>query len=149
MTTLNLTDSKIDSLWSEGNNAGDGYAVGEATMEPFEAAEAEGFTDIRTTGHGVVARNGDRWVAICDSHGPWAVDIPDHERTKPMTITHIEFQTAAQLIAAIQKLAGGVLSLDEIYVQDLAGDDLTEVALRQETLSDGSVVFNLVLSEAL
>lgn len=66
-----------------------------------------------------------------------------------MTITHIEFQTAAQLIAAIQKLAGGVLSLDEIYVQDLAGDDLTEVALRQETLSDGSVVFNLVLSEAL
>lgn len=61
------------------------------------------------------------------------------------TIGHIEFQTAAQLIAAIEHLTGKVLRLDEIYVKDLAGDDLTEVALEQETLSDDSVVFNLVL----
>lgn len=65
------------------------------------------------------------------------------------TIEHIEFQTAAQLIAAIEKLAGSALKLDEVYVKDLAGDDLTEVALEQETLSDGSIVFNIVLSEAL
>lgn len=64
------------------------------------------------------------------------------------TVEHIEFQTAAQLIAAIEKLAGN-LRLDEVYVKDLTGDDLTEVALEQETLSDGSVVFSLVLSEAL
>lgn len=65
-----------------------------------------------------------------------------------MTVAHIEFQTAAQLIAAIEKVTGP-LRLDEVYVKDLAGDDLTEVALEQETLSDGSVVFNLVLSQAL
>lgn len=64
------------------------------------------------------------------------------------TIAHLEFNTAAQLIAAIEKMAGGVLRLDAIYVKDLAGDNLTEVALEQETLSDGSLVFNLVLSEA-
>ena len=64
------------------------------------------------------------------------------------TVEHIEFQTAAQLIAAIEKLAGAALRLDEVYVKDLAGDELTEVALEQETLSDGSVVFNLVLSQA-
>lgn len=65
------------------------------------------------------------------------------------TVEYIEFQTAAQLIAAIEKLAGSQIRLDEIYLKDLAGDDLTEVALEQETLSDGSVVFNLVLSEAM
>ena len=66
-----------------------------------------------------------------------------------MTIEHIEFQTAAQLIVAIEKLAGNILRLDEIYVKDLVGEELTEIALEQETLSDGSVVFNFVLSEAL
>lgn len=66
-----------------------------------------------------------------------------------MTIEHIEFQTAAQLIAAIEKLAGGIVKLDEMYVKDLNDNDLSEVALEQETLSDGSVVFNLVLSEAV
>ncbi len=65
------------------------------------------------------------------------------------TVEYIEFQTAAQLIAAIEKLAGSQIRLDEIYLKDLAGDNLTEVALEQETLSDGSVVFNLVLSEAM
>jgi len=65
------------------------------------------------------------------------------------TIEHIEFQTAAQLIAAIEKLAGGVLRLDQIYVKDLTGEELSEVALEQETLSDGSIAFNLILSEAL
>jgi hypothetical protein len=66
-----------------------------------------------------------------------------------MIIASIEFQTAAQFIAAIEKLAGKQIRLDEIYLKDLTGAELTEVALEQETLSDGSVVFNLVLSEAL
>lgn len=66
-----------------------------------------------------------------------------------MTIAHIEFQTASQLIAAIQKLAGGAIRLEEIYIKDICGDELSEVELEQDTLSDGSVVFNLVLSAAL
>lgn len=65
-----------------------------------------------------------------------------------MTIEYREFTTVAQFIAAAQKLCVGI-NLDMVYLKDLAGDDLTEVALEQETLSDGSVVFNLVLSEAL
>lgn len=64
-----------------------------------------------------------------------------------MTIEHIEFSTVAQLIAAIEKLTPG-LRLDQVYLRDICGDELTEVALEQDTLSDGSVVFNLVLSQA-
>lgn len=65
------------------------------------------------------------------------------------SIEHIEFSTAAQMIAAIERLTGKQIRLDEIYVKDLCGDELSEVALEQETLSDGSVVFNLVLSQAM
>lgn len=64
------------------------------------------------------------------------------------TVEYVEFTTAAQLIAAIEKLCVG-LKLDEVYLKDIGGDDLSEVALEQETLSDGSVVFNLMLSEAM
>jgi len=80
-SSLHLTDSEIEALWDKGNNAGDGYAVGEANMTPREAAEAEEFDKIRTfdtrnsTSHCVVARDGDKWVAVCDANGPWAVDI--------------------------------------------------------------------------
>lgn len=79
--TLNLTDAEIESLWDAGNNAGNGYAVGGDRMTPREAAEDEDLGDIRTfdtrtsTSHCVVARDGDKWIAICDSNGPWAVDI--------------------------------------------------------------------------
>lgn len=65
------------------------------------------------------------------------------------TVEYIEFNTAAQLIAAMERLTGGQIRLDAIYLKDLNGDYLTEVALEQEVLTDGSVVFNLVLSEAL
>lgn len=66
-----------------------------------------------------------------------------------ISVSHIEFSTAAQMIKAIEKIAGKQVNLDETYVKDLVGDDLTEVALEQETLSDVSVVFNIVLSEAM
>ena len=80
---MTYTDSEIESLWGKGNDAGDGYAVGEANMTPREAAEAEEFDDIRTfdtgtsTNHCVVARDGHKWVAICDANGPWAVTIAE------------------------------------------------------------------------
>jgi hypothetical protein len=79
--SINLTDAEISDLWYKGNNAGNGYAVGEANMTPREAAEAEEFDEIRTfdtdtsTNHCVVARDGDKLVAICDANGPWAVDV--------------------------------------------------------------------------
>ena len=78
---MNLTDSEIESAWDAGNNAGEGYAVGEDGMTPLQAAEHEEMDDIRTcnthgsTGHCVIARDGAKWVAICDANGPWAVDI--------------------------------------------------------------------------
>lgn len=79
--TIILADAEIESRWDAGNNAGSGYAVGDACMTPSEAAEAEEFEDIRTfdtrnsTSHCVIARDGDKWVAICDANGPWAVDV--------------------------------------------------------------------------
>lgn len=56
----------------------------------------------------------------------------------------IEFQTAAQLVAAIEKLAGGLIRLDEMYVSGTDGE-LGVVMLEQETLSDRSVAFNIVI----
>ena len=64
------------------------------------------------------------------------------------TVTErIEFQNAAQLIAAIEKLAGGMIRLGAIYIKDATGNELSQVSLEQETLSDGSVAFNLILKE--
>jgi hypothetical protein len=78
---LNFTDEEINELWEAGNNAGNGYPVGEPGMTPWEAAEAEGMEDIRTFDTPtterteVVAHDVYKWVAICDANGPWAVDI--------------------------------------------------------------------------
>lgn len=64
------------------------------------------------------------------------------------TCERIEFQTAAQLVAAIERMAAGVIRLDEMYVKDADGNELDEITLEQETLSDGSVAFNIVISTA-
>ena len=65
------------------------------------------------------------------------------------TITErIEFQTARQLIDAIEKLAGGIIDLHTVYVKDILDEELSVVSLEQEVLSDGSIAFNLILSEA-
>ena len=80
-TTKTYTDSEIEALWSQGNDAGRGYAVGSDSDSPWEAAEAEDMTDIRTfdtrtsLAYCVVAMDGDDLIAICDCHGPWAVNI--------------------------------------------------------------------------
>jgi hypothetical protein len=37
------------------------------------------------------------------------------------------------------------LKLDEVYVKDSSGNDLSEIALEQKKLPDGSVVLNLVI----
>lgn len=64
-----------------------------------------------------------------------------------MIVHRATFQTAAQLIKAIDEARGGVLSLDEVYLTDVEGNYLTLLEVEQETLSDGSAVFNFILSE--
>lgn len=62
-------------------------------------------------------------------------------------VERFSFRTAAQLVDALERLAmPGIVSLDEIYVQDGDGDELDILEVIQETLSDNSVVFNVVLS---
>jgi hypothetical protein len=63
-----------------------------------------------------------------------------------LKVERISFQTAAQLIAALEKIAmPGIVSLDEMYVQDAEGVELDTLEVMQETLSDNSVVFNIVV----
>lgn len=75
---LNLTDAEIEAQWDAANNNGEGFSAGSVGMSPREAAEAEGYTDIRTfdtygsLSTNVVARSGEQWIAICDANGPWA-----------------------------------------------------------------------------
>lgn len=64
-----------------------------------------------------------------------------------MIVERVEFQTAAQLVAALEKMAGGILRLDEVYLKDAQLAELSLLELEQETLSDGSVVFNMILSQ--
>ena len=57
-----------------------------------------------------------------------------------------EIQTVADLVTAIEKMTGpGIARLDEMYIKDFMGDEINEVCLEQETLSDGSVAFNICL----
>jgi len=73
------TDEEMMDMWREGNNNGRGYAVGEEHHTSSEAADAEGYTDVRAiTPEGcVVCRGGGGTIVICDAHGPWAVKIKE------------------------------------------------------------------------
>lgn len=62
-----------------GNDRGDGYAVGETSDTPAEAAEREDLSILERLDGGVVVvecLSGGRTV-IADVHGPWAVDIEE------------------------------------------------------------------------
>jgi hypothetical protein len=71
----------------------------------------------------------------------------EQERENKMTVLaeRKQFQTVADLIAVLESFSA-VIRLDEMYVQDFEGRELDTVELVQETLSDGSVVFNVNLS---
>lgn len=61
-------------------------------------------------------------------------------------VERISFQTVAQLIRALEQVAApGIVSLDEMYLQDAEGIELDTLEVIQETLSDNSVVFNVVV----
>ena len=64
-----------------------------------------------------------------------------------MIVANEEFTTVAQLLDKITKLTHG-LDLNSVYVVDVFGDELSKVSLEQATLSDRSVVFNILLSKA-
>ena len=78
---INLTDEQITAAWRAGNDAGHGEAVGAVNHSPREAAEDDEYDVVRTfdtgmtTSQAVIAWDGDNLIAICDSNGPWAVDI--------------------------------------------------------------------------
>lgn len=59
----------------------------------------------------------------------------------------IDFANVAQLICAIEDLTPShIIRREHMYVLNQEGEELTNVSLEQETLSDGSIVFNLILS---
>lgn len=65
-----------------------------------------------------------------------------------MVIERIEIHNAADLIAAIEKMTGGPIVTSQVYLYGDEGAAITLAEMEQETLSDGSVVFNLWLSSA-
>jgi hypothetical protein len=71
--------SDLMNMWRKGNDAGKGFAVGEETDSPSEAAEREGYENILVISPegNVICNDDDRSIVVCDSHGPWAVDITD------------------------------------------------------------------------
>lgn len=77
--TYHAEQGEIMDAWRHGNDAGEGYAVGEDNQSPSEAADEDGLLEqgnLDPTGN-IVAVSGDRVIAICDHNGPWAVDITD------------------------------------------------------------------------
>ena len=66
-------------LWHAGNNAGIGDGIGEEA-EPgddnADAARSDGMEIIKEFSDGsVLATHGERVFMICDSYGPWGVDL--------------------------------------------------------------------------
>jgi hypothetical protein len=61
--------------WREGNDAGQGFAVGKEGQSPREAAKYEGWTVVGEADNGAVLIGDSSvgWVMIADSNGPWAV----------------------------------------------------------------------------
>ncbi len=86
---MTITQAEAHTLYTEGNNAGRGYAPytdvpGADTMESAVAAfEADGWEvviDRNSDAEVIVLRNGDgELVALGDANGPWAVEITPAE----------------------------------------------------------------------
>ena len=67
-----------DRQWAQGNNAGDGYAVGDEEDDINDLADEVGGALIQASpGHGVAVyrRDDGSLVAVGDAYGPWAVDL--------------------------------------------------------------------------
>jgi len=73
-------------VWQHGNDAGDGYAAGEATQSPDHAAKAEGWQilDRDKTGNVLTKQPDGTITVIADLYGPWAVDVSAQKIIKDM-----------------------------------------------------------------
>lgn len=60
-------------------------------------------------------------------------------------VSRIEFSNVKQLKEALDKSLGGLVSEEDVSINDWCGDSLGVLSLFQNTLSDGSVVFDLYL----
>jgi hypothetical protein len=76
----NKTDNFIEA-WRWGNDKGEGYSIGKEYHSPMQAAQSEGLTciiQISTDGSVLGYDSEGRVIVVCDSHGPWAVDVTDY-----------------------------------------------------------------------
>lgn len=65
----------IQQIWDEGNNEGNGYAIGTDDDTPADALDGAGYQNIMQGEPGYwVGRIWDKVTVVGDSHGPWAVD---------------------------------------------------------------------------
>ena len=68
-----LSNDEIKTLWMRGNNAGNGFSVGEETDI---ITAIDGIGEIVSYDYDIaVYQDGDSLVAVADAHGPWAVKI--------------------------------------------------------------------------
>lgn len=76
---IRYDEHDLMDAWRAGNNAGDGLAIGEDDDTPQAAVESTTMThqgDLTPDG-AVVASDHGRVIVVCDSNGPWAVDVTD------------------------------------------------------------------------
>lgn len=67
------------AAWSDGNDQGAGYAIGQEGQTPYEAAVEAGLTVIHVTEDGIAIAEGVLGGYTVIAPGPWAVDVPDSE----------------------------------------------------------------------
>jgi hypothetical protein len=74
-----MNDEEMMNAWRNENNRGNGYPVGDESMNPREAAKAEKYTDIReiTSTGNVVCHDRKVTIVICQANGPWACKIEE------------------------------------------------------------------------
>lgn len=104
-------DAALMAAWRTGNDDAEGYALGDASASPSEAARRSGATDIvKCCPEGSVACVIDgRVVVICDANGPWAVDVS--QETEPLT---------REMIVALYGEAGNAGDTETVDACELA-----------------------------
>lgn len=73
-----LNEHDLMDAWKAGNDAGDGYAIGDDDQTPQQAIEATDTMthcgDISPDGTAVASDHG-KIIVVADANGPWAVDV--------------------------------------------------------------------------
>lgn len=70
------SESQWMAAWRKGNNKGDGYPIGNDNDTPEKAAKRAKKKIVDKSSAGcVLCQSSSGYTVICDSNGPWAVDI--------------------------------------------------------------------------